>query len=176
MSPEQIKVLIRTVPDFPRPGIAFRDITPLMAHAQGFAATVCLLAEKAGPCDLVAGIEARGFIFGAALAQRLGRGFVPLRKPGKLPVPAIGMDYALEYGVDRLELDPTAIPAGARVLLVDDLIATGGTALAATRLVRQAGAVVDQAVFVIDLPELGGGAKMRAEGTEVNAIMAFAGH
>ena len=176
MTPDDLKTIIRTVPDFPRPGIAFRDITPLMAHARGFAAAVQLLADRAAPCDLVAGIEARGFIFGSALAHVLGRGFVPLRKPGKLPVPAIGMDYALEYGSDRLELDPSAVPLDARILLVDDLIATGGTALAAARLLREAGGMVDQALFVIDLPDLGGAARLRREGMGVEAIMAFAGH
>jgi adenine phosphoribosyltransferase len=176
MTADELKAIIRTVPDFPRPGIQFRDITTLIAHGPGFAATLRLLAEQAGPTDLIAGIEARGFIFGGALAQMLGCGFVPLRKPGKLPVPAIGVDYALEYGVDRLELDPGAIGPGQRVLLVDDLIATGGTALAAARLLRQAGAFVEQALFVIDLPELGGADRLRSEAIGVEALMNFSGH
>lgn len=175
MIPEDLKAHIRTVPDFPKPGIAFRDITTLMAHPAGFGATIRLLAERAYPCDLVVGIEARGFIFGGALAQVLGRGFVPLRKPGKLPIAAIGRDYALEYGTDRLELDPGAISAGARVLLVDDLIATGGTAMAGAQLCRDAGGQVVQALFVIDLPDLGGSARLMAEGIGVKALTSFAG-
>ncbi|MGZ3234932.1 MAG: adenine phosphoribosyltransferase, partial [Croceibacterium sp.] len=120
--------------------------------------------------------EARGFIFGAAIAARLGLGFVPLRKPGKLPVATIGIDYALEYGQARLELDPTLIAQGEPVLLVDDLIATGGTALAGVQLLRQAGARVEHALFVIDLPELGGAAKLRAAGVETWALIGFEGH
>lgn len=176
MTPDELKAIIRTVPDFPKPGIQFRDITTLIAHAAGFSAALRLLAERAGPTDLVAGIEARGFIFGGALAQLVGCGFVPLRKPGKLPVPAIGVDYALEYGSDRLELDPSAIGAGQRVLLVDDLIATGGTALAAARLLREAGGIVEQALFVIDLPDLGGADRLRNEAIGVDALVNFGGH
>ena len=124
----------------------------------------------------MAGLEARGFIFGAMLAARLGLGFVPIRKAGKLPVATIGVDYALEYGSARLELDPGAIEAGERVLLVDDLLATGGTALAGARLLRQAGAIVDHALFVIDLPDLGGGEALRAAGVEAEALFDFPGH
>lgn len=175
MTPDDLKAIIRTVPDFPRPGIQFRDITTLIAHGPGFAAALRLLAERAGPADVVAGIEARGFIFGGALAQLLGLGFLPLRKPGKLPVSAIGVDYALEYGTDRLELDPGAVGEGQRVLLVDDLIATGGTALAGARLLRQAGGVVEQALFVIDLPDLGGAGRLRADGVAAEALVAFEG-
>jgi len=177
MTPEQIKGLIRTVPDFPAPGIAFRDITSLLAHGPGLAATIDHLtvhARSAG-AQAVAGIEARGFVFGAAVAANLGIGFVPIRKPGKLPVETIGIDYALEYGSDRLELDPSAIAMGQRVLLLDDLIATGGTALAGARLLRQAGGSVEHASFVIDLPDLGGAAKLREAGLTVNALMAFDG-
>ncbi|MGZ5791641.1 MAG: adenine phosphoribosyltransferase, partial [Croceibacterium sp.] len=136
------------------------------------------LVEAARPAQpsAVAGIEARGFIFGAAIAARLGLGFVPLRKPGKLPVATIGIDYALEYGQARLELDPTLIAQGEPVLLVDDLIATGGTALAGVQLLRQAGARVEHALFVIDLPELGGAAKLRAAGVETWALIGFEGH
>ncbi len=176
MNPDDLKAIIRTIPDFPKPGIQFRDITTLMSHGTGFAAALRLLAERAGPTDLIAGIEARGFIFGGALAQLLGRGFVPLRKRGKLPVPTIGIDYALEYGTDRLELDPGAIGEGRRVLLVDDLIATGGTALAAARLLREAGGVVEQALFVIDLPDLGGADRLRSEAIGVDALVNFCGH
>lgn len=178
MSPDALKALIRTIPDFPLPGIQFRDITTLIAHPEGLAATVEHLAEAAIPvrAEAVAGIEARGFIFGAALAIRLGLGFVPIRKAGKLPVPAIGIDYALEYGTARIELDPTLIGKGERVVLVDDLIATGGTALAAAELLRQAGAVVDQALFVIDLPDLGGADALRAAGIASHAVVDFPGH
>ncbi|MES2493024.1 MAG: adenine phosphoribosyltransferase [Pseudomonadota bacterium] len=178
MTPEQLKALVRTVPDFPQPGILFRDITTLLGHGPGFAACVALLASRAADvgAELIAGLEARGFIFGAAVAARLGVGFVPVRKPGKLPVAAIGVDYTLEYRTDRLELDPGAVRPGQRVVIVDDLIATGGTALAAASLLRQAGARVDHALFVIDLPELGGAARLRDNGVDVSAMMEFPGH
>ncbi len=129
MTPDQIKALIRTVPDFPGPGIQFRDVTTLISHGPGFAATTAHLATRAqaAGAQAIAGIEARGFIFGAAVAAHLGIGFVPVRKPGKLPVPTIGIDYALEYGTDRLEIDPQAISCGLRTIVIDDLIATGGT-------------------------------------------------
>lgn len=177
MTPDQLKALVRNVPDFPKPGIMFRDITTLIGHGAGFAACVGLLAQQAhaAGAQAIAGMEARGFIFGAAVAARLGEPFVPLRKPGKLPVAALGVDYALEYGTDRLEMDPDALSAGTQVVIVDDLIATGGTALAATTLLRQAGAVVDAALFVIDLPDLGGAAKLREAGLAVQAIMDFEG-
>jgi adenine phosphoribosyltransferase len=173
-----LKRLIRTIPDFPAAGIQFRDITTLIAHGEGLAATIDHLVEhaaKARPAA-VAGIEARGFIFGAAIAARLRLGFVPLRKAGKLPGRTIGIDYALEYGAARIELDPDAVAEGERVLLVDDLIATGGTALAGTGLLRQAGAIVDHALFVIDLPDLGGAAALRAVGIQAEALIAFPGH
>jgi adenine phosphoribosyltransferase len=174
----EIKALIRTVPDFPAAGIQFRDITTLIAHGDGLAATIDHLVERAARCDpaAVAGIEARGFIFGAAIAARLRLGFVPLRKAGKLPAETIGIDYALEYGAARIELDPGAIAPGERVLLVDDLIATGGTALAGAQLLRQAGAVVDQALFVIDLPDLGGADALRSAGVAADALVNFPGH
>ena len=169
---------MRPVPDFPAPGVLFRDITTLISHGEGLRAAVGHLARQASDCgaEAIAGMEARGFIFGAAVAAQLGLGFIPVRKPGKLPVPTIGIDYALEYGTDRLEIDPTAIGAGQRIAIVDDLIATGGTALAATELLRQAGAVVEQALFVIDLPDLGGANRLRAAGVVVNALMDFPGH
>ena len=176
MTPDQLRDLIRPVPDFPVPGVLFRDITTLIAHGEGLRAAVNHLAERARGADLIAGMEARGFIFGAAVATALGIGFIPVRKPGKLPVPTIGIDYALEYGTDRLEIDPTAIAPGARVAIVDDLIATGGTALAAAQLLRQAGAQVDTALFVIDLPDLGGADRLRAAGLGVDALIDFAGH
>ena len=177
MTPDQLKALVRTIPDFPSPGILFRDITTLISHGDGFAACVGHLADQARAADAeaIAGMEARGFIFGAAVAALLGLGFVPVRKPGKLPVPTIGVDYALEYGTDRLEIDPGAIRKGSRVVIVDDLIATGGTALAATELLRQAGARIDHALFVIDLPDLSGGARLRSAGVAVQALMQFAG-
>ena len=178
MSPDEIKALIRTIPDFPAAGIQFRDITTLIAHGEGFAATIDHLAERAEKTRpaAVAGIEARGFIFGAALAARLGLGFVPLRKAGKLPVETLGIDYALEYGASRLELDPGAIEPEERVLLVDDLIATGGSALAAAELLRRAGAEVEHALFVVDLPDLGGAEALRASAITVDALVAFSGH
>ena len=174
----EIKALIRTIPDFPAAGIQFRDITTLLAHGEGFAATVDHLVERAAKAEpaAIAGIEARGFIFGATLAARLRLGFIPVRKAGKLPVPTVGVDYALEYGEARIEIDPTLIVPGEKILLVDDLIATGGTALAAAHLLRQAGAVCDQALFVIDLPELGGADLLRAAGVASTALIDFAGH
>jgi adenine phosphoribosyltransferase len=177
MTPDELKALIRTVPDFPRQGILFRDITTLLAHGEGLTASVEHIAMRANAvgAGAIAGLEARGFIFGAAVASLLMLGFVPVRKAGKLPVPVIGIDYSLEYGEARLEIDPTLIEPGERVIIVDDLIATGGTALAAAQLLRQAGAVVDRALFVIDLPDLGGAERLRANGIEVEAIMQFEG-
>lgn len=177
LSPEELKGLVRTVPDFPHPGIQFRDITTLIGHHQGMAASVHHLAAAArdAGADKIAGMEARGFIFGAAVAVQLGVGFVPVRKPGKLPIPAIGIDYALEYGTDRLEVDPGAIGAGENVVIVDDLIATGGTALASAELLRRAGAAVTHALFVIDLPDLGGADRLRQAGIAVTSLMAFEG-
>lgn len=178
MTPEQLKALVRTVPDFPAPGILFRDITTLISHGAGLAASIGHLARmaQAAGAEAIAGMEARGFIFGAAVAAHMGLGFVPVRKPGKLPVETIGIDYALEYGRDRLEIDPTAIPAGQRVVIIDDLIATGGTALAAAELLRMAGASVTHALFVIDLPDLHGAARLRDAGLTVEALMDFPGH
>lgn len=178
MTPEALKSLIRTVPDFPAPGIQFRDITTLLGHGEGLAATMKHLARAAelAGAQAIAGMEARGFIFATGVAVELGVGFIPVRKPGKLPVVTIGVDYALEYGTDRLEVDPSSIAAGQKVVIVDDLIATGGTALAAAELLRQAGAVVEQALFVIDLPELGGAQRLRDAGITVDALMAFDGH
>jgi adenine phosphoribosyltransferase len=178
MTPDQIKTLIRTVPDFPGPGILFRDVTTLISHGEGLAAAVDHLATRAqaAGATMIAGIEARGFIFGAAVAARLRIGFIPVRKPGKLPVPTLGIDYALEYGHDRLEIDPGAIRPGDRVVVIDDLIATGGTALAATGLLRQAGATITHALFVIDLPDVGGADALRTAGLNVDALVTFSGH
>jgi adenine phosphoribosyltransferase len=178
MTPDDLKALVRSIPDFPQPGILFRDITTLIGNGPGLAAAVALLAERVASAGAgkVAGIEARGFIFGAAVAARLGLGFVPVRKPGKLPVPVLALDYALEYGTDTLEIDPGAIAQGESVVVIDDLIATGGTALAACQLLRTAGAVVDHALFVIDLPDLGGAERLRQSGLTVEALIDFPGH
>ncbi len=175
---DDLRELIRTIPDFPKPGIRFRDVTTLLAHGDGLRRSVAGLAGLADGLDIdsVAGIEARGFIFGSALAVHLGLGFIPLRKPGKLPVATIGEDYDLEYGKARLELDPTLLKPGQRVLLVDDLLATGGTAVAGTRLLRRAGGVVNSAVFVIDLPELGGAGLLAEMEVAAQSIVGFDGH
>ena len=178
MTPEELKALVRTVPDFPAPGILFRDITTLISHGTGLAASIGHLARMAqdAGAEAIAGMEARGFIFGAAVAAHMGLGFVPVRKPGKLPVKTMGIDYALEYGRDRLEIDPAAIINSQRVVIIDDLIATGGTALAAAELLRMAGASVTHALFVIDLPDLHGAARLRDAGLTVEALMDFPGH
>ncbi len=173
---DDLKALVRTIPDFPRPGIQFRDVTTLLLDGRGFGEAVTRLAASVGEApDLVAGIEARGFILGAALARELGCGLLLIRKDGKLPGATIAEDYALEYGTDRLAMHVDACSAGARVLLADDLIATGGTALAAARLVRRAGGHVVGARFIIDLPDLGGAEALRAEGIDVASLIEFAG-
>ena len=174
---EDLRALIRTVPDFPKPGIQFRDITTLLLNGPGFRTAIDRLATAVAgtPHDAVAGIEARGFIFGAALAHALGLGVVLLRKQNKLPGTTIGVNYALEYGQDRIEMHADAVAPGMRVLLVDDLIATGGTALAGAQLLREAGAIVDTAAFVIDLPDLGGATRLRAAGVTVYALVPFQG-
>jgi len=173
---DDLKALIRTVPDFPKPGIQFRDITTLLLDASGFAAAIERLAFRIGEKpDLVAGIEARGFVVAAALAQRLGAGLLLIRKQGKLPGATIAEDYALEYGTDRLAMHVDACAPGARVWLADDLIATGGSALAAARLIRRAAATVAGASFIVDLPDLGGSARLREEGFQVDALIEFEG-
>jgi adenine phosphoribosyltransferase len=170
-----LAALVRTVPDYPKPGVMFRDITTLLLDGAGFRTTIDRLAARVAdrPLDLVAGIEARGFVFGAALAHALGLGVLLMRKQNKLPGATVGLNYALEYGQDRIEMHADACVPGARVLVVDDLIATGGTALAAVQLLRQSGAQVDTAAFVIDLPDLGGAARQRAAGIEVQALLKF---
>jgi adenine phosphoribosyltransferase len=149
----------------------------LIGHGHGLASTIDHLTQRAETAkpDLIAGMEARGFIFGAAVAAHLGVGFLPVRKPGKLPVETISISYDLEYGQDRLEIDPTAIKTNQRVVIIDDLIATGGTATAATQLLRRAGAVVSDAFFVIDLPDLGGANVLRNQGLSVDSLMQFEG-
>lgn len=176
MTCDEIKTLVRTVPDFPAPGIQFRDLTTLIADRRGFSAAIDYLVEAAPPeLEAVAGIEARGFIFGSGIAARLGLGFVMLRKAGKLPLETIACDYAPEYADGRLELDPRSVRAGEKVLLVDDLLATGGTALAGARLLRDAGAVCEHALFVIDLPDLGGAAALREDGICPCSLFEFSG-
>ena len=155
----------------------FRDITTLLLDAEGLRLTIERMADQVeGPVDLIAGVEARGFLFGAALAMKLGTGVLLIRKDGKLPGATIAEEYALEYGTDKIAIHADACAPGARVLLVDDLIATGGTARAAVRLLRKAGATVTQAAFVIDLPELGGADALRADGLAVTSLVAFDGH
>ncbi len=173
-----LKTLIRTIPDYPKPGIMFRDVTTLFADAAGFKATIAQLTEKyrMQPIDAVAGIEARGFILGGAVADKLGCGFIPIRKKGKLPWKTIGEEYTLEYGTDVIEIHEDAIKEGERILIVDDLIATGGTAEAAVKLVRRSGGNVVGTAFIIDLPDLGGVKKLDALGVESHALMAFEGH
>jgi adenine phosphoribosyltransferase len=174
---ETLLGLIRTIPDYPKPGIMFRDITTLISDAKGLALAIEGMAEAvtAHQPTLIAGIEARGFIFGAALAQTLGLGFVPIRKKDKLPGRTIGINYALEYGQDRIEIHADAVGAGDRIALVDDLIATGGTAIAAIRLLRSTGADVPVAAFLVDLPALGGAALLAGEGVAVDSLLAFDG-
>ena len=169
---------IRTIPDHPKPGILFRDITTLLGDPAAFGAAVDALVApyREGPVAKVAGIEARGFILGGAVAHRLGAGFVPVRKRGKLPHETVRIAYALEYGSDEIEVHRDAVAPGERVLLVDDLIATGGTAVAAVELLRSIGAEVVAAAFVIDLPDLGGAARLRDMGLPVQTLVAFPGH
>ncbi len=170
-----LKSLVRTIPDYPIEGIMFRDVTTLLKDAAGLRACVERLTEPfhAAGIEAVVGIEARGFILGGAVADRLGTGFVPLRKKGKLPGKVVGQDYQLEYGVDVIEIHDDAIRAGERILIVDDLIATGGTAEAAVRLVRRVGGIAAGAAFVIDLPDLGGAAKLKALDVPCHALIAF---
>lgn len=170
-----IESYIRTVPDYPRKGILFRDVTGLLEDARGLRIAVDTIVQRytGEGIDLVAGIEARGFIFGTAVAYQLGVGFIPLRKAGKLPGAVVGIDYELEYGTDRLEMHVGAIPPGSHVLLIDDLVATGGTAAAAIEMIRGVGGIVREACFVIDLPDLGGVERLRALGCESFALCRF---
>jgi adenine phosphoribosyltransferase len=173
-----LKVAIRTIPDYPKPGIMFRDITTLLGNARAFRRTVDELVQPwaGGKIDKVAGIEARGFILGGAVAHQVSAGFVPIRKKGKLPYKRVSIAYSLEYGIDEMEMHEDAVLQGERVILVDDLIATGGTAEAAVKLLKQIGANVLAACFIVDLPDLGGAEKIKKLGVPVRTLVAFEGH
>ena len=172
-----IQAFIRDVPDFPKKGILFKDITPLLQDPAGLKETISELARAVEPrtFDVVCGIESRGFIFGTALAHHLGKGFVPIRKPGKLPWKTESESYELEYGTDRIEVHVDAISKGEHVLLVDDLIATGGTAEAAVKLIETMGGKIVECCFVIDLPDIGGRARLEKLGQKVFALCEFEG-
>ncbi|MBI3703327.1 MAG: adenine phosphoribosyltransferase [Rhizobiales bacterium] len=173
-----LKSAIRTIPDYHKPGIMFRDITTLLGDARAFRRAVDELVQPwAGmKIDKVAGMEARGFILGGAVAHQVSAGFIPIRKKGKLPHKRVSIAYSLEYGLDEMEMHEDAVSKGERVILVDDLIATGGTAEGAVKLLRQMGANVLAACFVIDLPELGGAAKLRQMDVPVRTLISFEGH
>lgn len=175
---KSLERLIRTIPDYPKPGIMFRDITTLLGDAKGLKKAIKAMAEpfEDAKVDAVAGIEARGFILGGAIADRLGCGFIPIRKKGKLPWKTIGQEYALEYGVDIIEMHEDAVAQDQRILVVDDLIATGGTAEAAIKLVKRSGGKIVGATFVIDLPDLGGVKRLAGQGVESHTLVAFGGH
>jgi len=175
---DDLKAAIRTIPDYPKPGILFRDITTLLADARAFRRAVDQLVHPwaGSKIDKVAGIEARGFILGGAVAHQVSAGFVPIRKKGKLPHITVSIAYSLEYGLDEMEMHADAVLPGERVILLDDLIATGGTAEGAVKLLRQIGANVVAACFIIDLPDLGGAAKLRAMDVPVRTLMTFEGH
>jgi adenine phosphoribosyltransferase len=173
-----LKAAIRTIPDYPKPGIMFRDITTLLGNARAFRRAVDELVQPwaGGKIDKVAGIEARGFILGGAVAHQVSAGFVPIRKKGKLPHTTVRIAYSLEYGIDEIEMHEDAVMKGERVILVDDLIATGGTAEGAVKLLRQMGADILAACFIVDLPELGGAAKLRKLDVPVRTLLSFEGH
>ena len=169
---------IRTIPDYPKPGIMFRDITTLLGDARAFRRAVDELVQPwaGSKIDKVAGMEARGFILGGAVAHQVSAGFIPIRKKGKLPHKRVSIAYSLEYGLDEMEMHEDAVTKGDKVILVDDLIATGGTAEGAVKLLRQVGAEVLAACFIIDLPELGGTDKLRKLDVPVRTLVAFEGH
>lgn len=175
---QELSAAIRSIPDYPKPGIVFRDITTLLGNPRAFRRAVDELVQPyAGlKIDKIAGMEARGFILGGAVAHQLSAGFVPIRKKGKLPHTTVRIAYSLEYGVDEMEMHVDAVQPGEKVILVDDLIATGGTAVGAVQLLRQIGADVVSACFVIDLPDLGGRKKLEALGGEVRTLVEFSGH
>jgi adenine phosphoribosyltransferase len=172
-----IKSKIRTVPHYPKQGIQFRDITTLLKDPVGFQLTIDDMVRryKDVKIDKIAGIESRGFILGAPLAYALGKGFIPIRKKGKLPAETIGHDYELEYGTDRIEIHTDAISKGEKILLVDDLIATGGTAEAACKLIEKMGGKIVECCFIIDLPDIGGRARLEKHGHKVFALCEFEG-
>lgn len=169
---------IRNIPDYPKPGIMFRDITTLLGNARAFRRAIDELVHPyaGSKIDKIAGIEARGFILGGAMAHQLSAGFIPIRKKGKLPHETVRVAYSLEYGLDEMEMHKDAVAPGEKVILVDDLIATGGTAEGAVKLLRQMGAEIVAACFVIDLPELGGRKKLEALNVPVRTLVAFEGH
>ncbi len=173
-----LRASIRSIPDYPKPGIMFRDITTLLGNARAFRRAIDELVQPfaGSKIDQVAGMEARGFILGGAVAHQLSAGFIPIRKKGKLPHSTVSIAYSLEYGVDEMEVHTDAVTPGEKVILIDDLIATGGTAEGATKLLQKMGAEVVAACFVIDLPELGGRAKLEALGVPVRTLIAFDGH
>ena len=175
---DDLRESIRNIPDYPKPGIMFRDITTMLGNAKAFRRAVDALVQPwaGSKIDKVAGMEARGFILGGAVAHQVSAGFIPIRKKGKLPHTTVRIAYSLEYGLDEMEMHEDAVKKGERVILVDDLIATGGTAEGAVKLLRQMGAEVLAACFVIDLPELGGAAKLRAMDVPVRTLMSFDGH
>jgi len=170
---------IRTVPDWPAPGVQFRDITPLLQDAKVFRVLIDVFVHRymdaASRPDVVAGLDARGFILGAVIAYGLGVGFIPIRKKGKLPFTTVEETYELEYGSATVELHTDAVKAGERVLLIDDLIATGGTMMAGMKLLEKLGAQVIEAAAIVDLPELGGSAKLRAAGLKLHTLIDFQG-
>lgn len=174
-----IKSLIRSIPDYPKKGIMFRDITTLIKEPVGFRLVIDNLTQRyingEVDYDIIVGIEARGFIMGGALSYTLGKGFAPIRKAGKLPADVYSQEYALEYGTDSIEIHKDALKAGARVLLVDDLLATGGTALAAATLVEKLGATVAEMAFIVNLPDVGGEAKLRDKGYSIYSLTEFEG-
>ena len=174
---QEIKDAIRTIPDYPRPGVMFQDITTLLGNARAFRRVVDELVQPwiGGKVDRVAGIEARGFILGGAVAHQLAAGFVPLRKKGKLPHSTVRVAYSLEYGLDEMEMHRDAVARGEQIILVDDLLATGGTAAAAITLLRSLGAEILGACFVIDLPDLGGSRRLRGLDVPVHTLVAFPG-
>ncbi|HVO46369.1 MAG TPA: adenine phosphoribosyltransferase [Steroidobacteraceae bacterium] len=174
----EIKDAIRTIPDYPKPGVQFRDITTLLGNARAFRRVIDEMVEPwaTAKVNRVAGIEARGFILGGAVAHQLAAGFVPIRKKGKLPHATVRVAYSLEYGLDEMEMHEDGVAHGERIILVDDLIATGGTAAAAVQLLRSRGAQILGASFVVDLPELGGSRKLADLGVPVRTLVSFAGH
>lgn len=174
----EIQDSIRTIPDYPKPGVQFRDITTLLGNARTFRRVIDELVEpwSVAKVDRVAGIEARGFILGGAVAHQLAAGFVPIRKRGKLPHTTVRVAYSLEYGLDEMEMHEDAVSRGERIILVDDLLATGGTAEAAVKLLRRLGAEILGACFVIDLPDLGGSKKLTDLGVPVRTLVSFEGH